>query len=367
MGIEAEGFFLGVSVRDPKRILEKRFLKFTGREVELFFDLTTNSILEYYEILFNASMNVPRILGYLLSYCYQSRIIYQKKINKNDIELAAQRYYDDKIDAFFKTTTYSLVSLNEKVTVLQLKQLLALFIAKSKENKKRVVTKELKGSLYLTSDPYSSHFHFDLRYEEFIKTLELNYFISKYSEITDKDGHAASIYSLNYGLCRKENISWGKPKGSKYSKYFTQRPFNYNKLIKEFLANSERIICTNQKCKKQFDTDDLKFLEFSNFKCNICSSQVIIEDMTDEIKDQISKIDQSKMLPLPEVKIIKELQNSDYDLFARDLAQEIDYSGQLIGWRGKKLEEKYKLVQRTKDDGKPYKYGLTDKGMNFFV
>ena len=234
------------AIEFTKRILEKRFNKFTSTQPDIFFDTSTTSMEDYYEILFNTSMNVPRILGYILSYCYQSRIIYNHKINKSDIESAAQRYYEDKIYSFFETTTHSLVSLDEKITALQLKNLLNLFLEKAKEIKKRITTGDLKGSLYIQNKPYSSHFHFDPRFEEFIKTLELNYFISKYNDQTDRDKNQISVYSLNYGLCKKHNIIWGKPKGAKYRKYFIERPFNYNKLIKGFLSDSERIICTNK-------------------------------------------------------------------------------------------------------------------------
>ena len=355
------------AIEFTKRILEKRFNKFTSTQPDIFFDTSTTSMEDYYEILFNTSMNVPRILGYILSYCYQSRIIYNHKINKSDIESAAQRYYEDKIYSFFETTTHSLVSLDEKITALQLKNLLNLFLEKAKEIKKRITTGDLKGSLYIQNKPYSSHFHFDPRFEEFIKTLELNYFISKYNDQTDRDKNQISVYSLNYGLCKKHNIIWGKPKGAKYRKYFIERPFNYNKLIKGFLSDSERIICTNKDCKKQFDIDDIKFLEFNNFKCNVCSAPVIIERLADNIKEVIDKIDETKMLPTPEIKILKELQNSDHDLYARDLAQEIDYSSQLIGWRCKKLAEKHELLTRTKESGKPYKYGLKEEGKEFFL
>lgn len=350
-----------------KKILEKRINKFVGSSIESFFDISKNTINDYYEILFNASMNVPRILGYILSYCYQSRIIYNNKINKSDIESASQKYYDEKIYSFFETTTHSLISLDEKITALQLKNLLNSFINKSKEIKRRIVTKDLKGSIYLISEPYSSHFHFDPRLEEFLKTLELNFFISKYNDLSDKDGTPVSIYSLNYGLCKKENIFWGKPKGTKYRKYFIERPFNYNKTITEFLSNAKRIICSNIECKKQFDIEDLKFLEFNNYKCNNCHSDVLIETLADDVKHQIKQIDANKMLPIPEVKILKELQFSNSALYARDIAQEIDYSGQLVGWRAKKLDEKHGLVIREKIEGKPYKYRLTDKGTKFFI
>jgi len=350
-----------------KRILTKRFNKFTECSPELFFETSKTSIEEYYEILFNTSMNVPRILGYILSYCYQSRIIYNSKINKSDIESAAQRYFEDKIYSFFETTTHSILSIDEKISALQLKNLLNGFIGKSKDIKKRITTRDLKGSIYIGNEPYSSHFHFDPRYEEFLKTLELNFFISKYNDLSDKDGTPVSIYSLNYGLCKKENILWGKPKGTIYRKYFIERPFNYNKLIADFLSDAKRIICSNLDCQKQFDMEELKFLEFTNYKCNVCQSDVLIETISDDVKELIDKIDNSKMLPSPEVKILKELQNSEKDLFAREIAQEVDYSGQLIGWRAKKLDEKHELVKRIKETGKPYKYKLTEKGNDFFT
>lgn len=350
-----------------KRILEKRFINYVKSTPEPFFDLSKNSIEDYYEILFNASMNVPRILGYILSYCYQSKIIYNNKINKSDIESATQRYYEEKILSFFETTTHSLISLDEKVSALQLKTLLNTFISKSKEIKRRITTSDLKGSIYLIKEPYSSHFHFDPRFEEFLKTLELNFFISKYNDLIDKDGTPVSIFSLNFGLCNKENISWGKPMGTKYRKYFIERPFNYNKIINEFLSDAKRIVCSNIDCQKQFDIEDLKFLEFNNNKCNNCQSPVIVETLADDIKEVIAKIDDSKMLPAPEVKILKELQNSDTKLFARDIAQEVDYSGHLIGKRAKKLDEDHGLVERESSAGKPYKYKLSEKGKSFFT
>lgn len=350
-----------------KRILEKRFVNYVKSTPEPFFDLSKNSLEDYYEMLFNASMNVPRILGYILSYCFQSKIIYNNKINKSDIESATQRYYEEKILSFFETTTHSLISLDEKVSALQLKTLLSTFIDKSKEIKRRIITNDLKGSIYVAKEPYSSHFHFDPRFEEFLKTLELNFFISKYNDLSDKDGTPVSIYSLNFGLCKKENISWGKPKGTKFRKYFIERPFNFNKIIKDFLSDAKRIVCSNIDCQKQFDIEDLKFLEFNNNKCNNCQSQVIVETLADDIKEVIAKIDDSKMLPAPEVKILKELQNSEAKLYARDIAQEVDYSGHLIGKRAKKLDENHGLVERESSAGKPYKYKLSKKGDEFFT
>lgn len=350
-----------------KRILFKRFEKFVGTPIENFFDTTRNSMDDYYLQLFQSSMNVPRILGYILSYCYQSRINFNNKINKSDIESASERYFSEKIQPFFETTTHSLISFEEKVSILQLKNLLTRFLGKAKEIRKRIVTDDLKGSIYIKYEPYSSHFHFDPRYEDFLKTLELNFFISKYNDMSDKDGSPVSIYCLNFGLCKKENIYWGKPNGTKYRKYFIERPFNYNKLISEFLSNSKRIICSNDSCGKQFDIEQLEFLKFNNNKCNDCQSPVIIEALDKDVKDIINKIEASKMLPTPEVKILQELKHNSNDIFAREIAEEIDLSKNLVAARAKKLAEKYDLIKRNKISGQPYKYELTEKGKNYFI
>ncbi|MXO04004.1 winged helix-turn-helix domain-containing protein [Flavobacterium sp. HBTb2-11-1] len=350
-----------------KRILSKRFDKFLQTPIETFFDTSKNSMEDYYLLLFQTSMNVPRILGYILSYCYQSRINFNHKINKSDIESASEKYFTEKILPFFETSTHSLISFQEKVSILQLKNLLKKFVEKSNEIRKRIVTEDLKGLIYIKTEPYSSHFHFDPRFEDFLKTLELNFFISKYNDMSDKDGSPVSIYCLNYGLCKKENLFWGKPNGTKYRKYFIERPFNYNKVISEFLSNSKRIVCSNPSCGKQFDIEQLEFIKFNNNKCNECHQEVVIETLDKNVREIIEKIDKSKMLPLPEVKILQELKNNVTDAFAREIAEEVDLSKYLVAARAKKLEEKHELVKRNKIAGQPYKYQLTDKGENYFT
>lgn len=350
-----------------KRLVESRIRHFANSKIEDFFDTESLTKEEYYSLFFKVSMNVPRILGYILSYCYQSKIVYDKKINRTDIESASQRYYEDKIQTFFDTTTYSLLSINEKVSILQLKELLEKINDRLGSIRKRIQTKELKGSSYIPTIPYSTHFHFNTELENFLKTLELNFFVSKYNDMSDKDGVASSVYCINYGLSRKLNIPWGKPSGTQYRKYFIERPFNFNSLIINFLNESKRIQCINPECGKEFSVDQLKFLEFNNFKCNICSNHVNIQSISDSIIQKIESIDKHKLLPTPELKIIQELLKSEEPMYAREIAQEIDYSGQLVGWRGKKLDQDHKYVFRSREkEGSPYKYELTPEGKEYF-
>ena len=350
-----------------KRLVESRIQHFTLLDAQDFFDSHSLPIEQFYELLFKVSMNVPRILGYILSYCYQTKILYNKPITRSDIESASQKYYEDKIEPFFDTTTYSLLSIDEKISILQLKELKDQIVDKLLNVRKRIVTKDLTGSIYDPSNPYASHFYFDPRLEEFLKTLELNFFINKYNSLSDKDGNLSSIYCINYGLAQLNNLPWGKALGGAYRKYFIERPFNFNKLIKDFLSSSKKIHCINPDCGKNFGVEELQFLEFTQFKCNNCGSKVVVEPISQEIKDKIDQIEDSKLLPLPELKIIRELEKSEEPIYAREIAQEIDYSGQLIGWRGKKLDEDYGLVIRSKDkENLPYRYELTEEGKKYF-
>lgn len=350
-----------------KRLVDSRVSFFTKSNTEEFFDLDSLTIEEYYNLFFKVSMNVPRILGYILSYCYQTKTVYDKKINKTDIESASQRYYEDKILTFFDSTTYSLLSIDEKISILQLRELLGRINDKLSDNRKKIQTRELTGSSYTPTVPYSTHFHFNPDLEKFLKTLELNFFINKYNDMSDKDGIPSSVYCINYGLAKKLNIPWGKPEGNQYRKYFIERPFGFTKLIVEFLNDSKRIQCVNPDCNKEYGMDQYKFLEFNNFKCNVCSSPVETKSISESIIKEIELIDNNKFLPTPELKIIQELLKSDDALYAREIAQEIDYSGQLIGWRGKKLAEDHNYVTRLREkEGAPYKYRLTIQGKEYF-
>lgn len=350
-----------------KRLVDSRIKYYTNSSVDIFFDTDSLNMDEYYTLFFYVSMNVPRILGYILSFCYQSKTVYDKKINRADIENASQKYFEDKISPFFDTTTYSLLSIKEKISILQLKDLLDTINERLTNIRKRIQIRELTGASYTPTIPYASHFHFNSELEEFLKTLELNFFINKYNDMSDKDGVSSSIYCINYGLAKKLNIPWGKPSGTQSRKYFIERPFNFNSLIINFLKLSKRIQCTNQDCLKEFSLDQLKFLEFNGFKCNTCGNHVEIMSISDSIKTKIQSIDTSKLLPTPELKIIQELLKSEEAMSAREIAQEIDYSGQLIGWRGKKLDEDKNYVKRSREkEGATYKYELTLEGREYF-
>lgn len=341
-----------------KRLLEKRFNYYTQKSPDIFFDTQRMPMADYYELIFQVSMNVPRIIGYILSYCYQSKIIYDRQISRQDIEAAAQKYYEDKIESFFHKTTYSILSLNEKIDTLQLKSLLQKFVEKMIDTKRKISTGDYSGELYNPSAPYASHFYFDASLEKFIKTLELNFFVSKYMELSDKDGLLSSVYCLNYGLAQKHNLLWGKPRGTKYRKYFNQRPFGFNVLLKDFLASSKTTRCSNEECAQVFSQEQMTFLEFLNYKCNKCGADVKTEPLSEELTDELQKIEKSSLLNPIDIDIVMELSRHEAPITAKEISEEIDVSSQSIGQKCKMLDLKKGLILRGKSSN-PYTYKLS--------
>lgn len=347
-----------------RRLIQKRINYYLNESPDVFFDVNNKTSMDdYYEVLFQTSMNVPRIIGYILSYCYQSKIIYDKKITKQDIESAAQRYYEDKIEPFFHKTTYSLISMDEKVDDLQLRELLGKFVDRMVEIKKKISTGEYTGEEYVESFPYTSHFYFSPSFENLIKTLELNFFISKYAEMDNRDSERSSIYCLNYGLTQKHNLLWGKPKGDKYRKYFIIRRFNFNPIIKEFLLVSKSIHCVNEECNQIYTQEQIPFLEsVLEYKCNKCGSEIIIEPTSERIKFELGRIKESDLLSPSEMEIIMELLKADSPKIAREIAEEADLSKQFVAQKSRILDIHKNLINRVRERGEDdiYSYELTD-------
>lgn len=93
-----------LSLDFTKRLITTRIKYFSTKSIDDFFDINNSTSLDdYMELLFKVSMNVPRIIGYILFYCHQTHISLGRKITKNAIESAAQKYYEKVISLFLKS------------------------------------------------------------------------------------------------------------------------------------------------------------------------------------------------------------------------------------------------------------------------
>lgn len=344
-----------------KRLIEKRVSHFLNTPVEIFFDTSKENMADYYELIFQISMNVPRIVGYVLYYCYESNIIFDKPINRAALEAAASKYYEKVIASFFEKTTHSMMAFEEKISTLQLEELLSKIVSQMGQIRRKIFSGEVADSVLQQNrtNAYTSHFYFLPTYEKFLSTLELNFFISKYEEMSDRDGAKQSIYALNYGLCRNHNMRWGKPKGGDYRKYFISRSFDFNKLIDEFLKTSKKIQCVNPDCAKVYPFEQLSFLEFNKMKCPACGTPVQILSNAEQLRGELEKLDKSKLLPPLMLSILHEVNNATR-MRAKEIGQELDRSYQMVGRQAKKLDEEHGLLNR-KPDGPSRVYELTDK------
>ena len=346
-----------------RRLLENRFQYYVGSMDQFFDDKMT--MTDVYTMFFRTSMNVPRIMGYLLAYLYQSVIIYGKKITKQDIENASEKYYEDNIDAFFRSSTYCLLSIEEKRNIAQLKKVRDAIVDQAKEIKRQIVKGELTGRLYQKTAPYSSHFHVLQNTEKYLESLELNHFITKYEEKSNRDGKKVNVYCLNYGLAKKNNIIWGRAQGTIYRKYFIERIFNFTSLVLEQIRETKVIKCTNPACGRIFDDSEIPFLKFTRFQCPDCHSKVETYSKVDEeIEHQFQQANKIPLVSKEELDIILELNRRKEFCKARDIAEEIDMESRRIAQICRKLDEDKGIVIRNKRCN-PYEYCTSEIGEKY--
>lgn len=178
--------------------------------------------------------------------------------------------------------------------------------------------------------------------------------------MSGRDRGKQSVYCLNYGLCIRHSLKWGYPTGSEHRKYLISRPFDFNNIIENFLRNSKRITCINPDCNRNFSFEELQFLEFTNMKCPDCQSPVKVISNSEAIQLELERVDNAKLLPDVELGILYEIHKSEKPLKPKEIAEELDCSHQLVGWRAKKLDEVKGLVSREGETGQRV-YNLTDK------
>ena len=346
-----------------RRLLENRF-NYYKIDIRKYFS-ENYKMDEIYELFFRTSMNVPRIMGYLLSYLYQSVIVYDKKIILQDIKNASAKYYDDNINAFFENSTYCLLTMEEKRSIGQLKKIRDAIVSNSKIIKSQILRGELSGKIYDKSKPYSSHFHVLQEADKYLESLELNHFITKYEEKANRDQKKVNIYCLNYGLCEKNNILWGKHNGSAYRKYFIERPFNYTKIILSQINEVKTIRCSS--CGRVFSEEEKVGLEFTGYKCPDCHNNVeVISIIDQEVENDLKLADELPHISKEELSILLELKNRTDFVQARHFAEDVDMNSYRLGKICKKMDEEKGLVIR-KMNTTPYEYKISEQGRRYFI
>lgn len=342
-----------IAVDFTRRLIENRFKVYLPeRKIGDFFEITGS---ELYELLFDISLNTPRILGFIFSYCYATHITMGKKITKAALNMAALKYFEEITQQYFETNKFVIKAFDELASKENLKCLVDKFVDKQLENDD-IINKKEKKMLP------TSHFLVENSLCKLLETLELNGYISTYNKIKDKDNVPSTLYALDYGLCQKHNLSYGRPKETELRKYYQERKFTFNNLIREHFNSSQMIECPNGHTFPFEKYDEMNAYGMicpqcvknqQYVKCDIhITNQNIIEIIETYTKNTAKLNDDLEFQILNYLKY-----NSDRAYSASEIALNLDCSYQLITKRADKLIAR-ELLSVDKEKSKERRYFL---------
>ncbi|WP_299840505.1 hypothetical protein [uncultured Jannaschia sp.] len=334
-----------------RRLVEKRL---TFNKIEQNSVFLSSRMDEFFRTLFFATMANPRILGHVLLYSFESNLIYGKLIGTRAVQDASERFFDEKVLPFFSSGIFRL-AFRERSSIFSLKELLEKIVSRA-----RSLRQEGSRSFESHSDStFSSHFYVAHDYDDLLLSLELAFFVTKYFEQSDREGNRVSVFALNYGLCTKYQIGFGRPTERRSDRvFFVSRRFDYNSILREFINSNQEIRCDH--CAKEFDAEILPALKLMKMRCPECGQgHCEVINLSRKYEDIIKSVDDSLLLPETELGILHALKTEDREMVAAEIASELDCSGQLVGRRGRKLYER-RLVSR-KSSGQVYSYSLTEQ------
>jgi DNA-binding MarR family transcriptional regulator len=205
---------------------------------------------------------------------------------------------------------------------------------------------------------YSSHFYIAHEFDDLLSSLELEFFITKYFEQSDRSGARVSVYALNYGLCIKYQINFGRPMEKREDRlYFVERVFDYNAILRAYMAANQEIVCNG--CEKRFEISSLPHFKTFRMRCPSCpTGSCEVVNLSKKYGDMLEAIRPELLLPKIELGILQTLHHENRQMVASEIASELDCSGQLVGRRAKNLSERT-LVKRVQ--GNVYRYEITEK------
>jgi DNA-binding MarR family transcriptional regulator len=180
----------------------------------------------------------------------------------------------------------------------------------------------------------------------------------------DRDGRPVSVYALNYGLCNRYSIEFGRPEGQReFRLYFVERIFDYSPIIADYLNRNQEIKCSN--CGAVHGIDRLESLKLFDMLCPNCKSGTCsVTNLSKKYEQVLQNINDELLLPPTELGILEALYSENRNLAAAEIAGELDCSYQLVGKRGKIMEERG-LVNRMMEE-KRRKFQITKEAVRTY-
>jgi DNA-binding MarR family transcriptional regulator len=214
--------------------------------------------------------------------------------------------------------------------------------------------------------PPTSHFHVVTELDGLLATLELNFFVTKYFTLKDRDGRPVTVFALNYGLCQKETIEFGRPAGKReYRLYYVERPFDYTPILQHYMKVNQEIACAA--CGATFGPEMLQALSLYDMKCPSCpSGRCSVTNLSKKYEATLREVDEQTLLPAIDLGIIHTLGTEREPPFAAQVAGELDVSYQMVGKRAVMLADRG-LVNRPKNDAGRRVFSITKTARDIYM
>lgn len=345
-----------------KRLIKKRLdIFFPNNNWEQFFDIDEVSLLD---LLFSVSFNIPRKIGYILSYCYESCLIHNHKITKAAIENASQRYYTDVILKYFLANQFVSRPFKDKISNEHQFELLNKIIERQQVNSSPVNRSTIKGKP-------TNHFTVNKSISSLLDNLELNGFITTYNNVVDSTSELSVIYSLDYGLSKRHGLKFSRAYNDKILRYFSHSRFNMNVLIADYFNKTQVIKCSSGHEFPYKMLDNLKLFKMKCPEClevgNISICDVTISNL--DIKEQLEAMETSqfKKVNFYEFQVLDYLKIVNKTVNADTISSALDKSSTTISATLNKLNERglVKLDIEVSRKLKKDFYSITLKGDKF--
>jgi biotin operon repressor/dihydroneopterin aldolase len=347
-----------------KRLITKRLnLFFPNNHWEQYFDMSEQDL---FDILFSVSYNNPRKIGSILSFCYESSLIHGSPISLTAIENAAQRYYSDIVLRYFLANQFAIKPFDDKISNEHQYDLLKKIVSRQKTNASSAYRTRIKGKP-------TNHFTISNNLTHLLENLELNGFITTYNITKDKNDEESTVFSLDYGLCKRNNLSFCRASNTKLITYYSQPRFNMNVLVVDHFNKTQVIKCPHGHEYPFSMHETLKSIKMRCPDCldddRITKCEVVIS--SEEIRDKMRAIEKSNMnkTTFEEFLTLDYLKSTGKSASLSRLSSAIDKSALSIKKLINKLQERgmvkfdIEISQKLKSDY----YAITDKGSIFVI
>ncbi len=215
----AAGDMMALGADYIQRLLSKRLNHFTGKPLPHYFAVSLNPAVP--ELLFLATFGNPRALGWILNFAADETLAHYKKITAESIRNGARKYFEEVVERRIRSFG------SEGDSHLMLGRLNAILIEARRLRTSSDVG--LNGDDRRTA--YASHFHCDHAIEAKLNALCNVQAINYWGEGKDRDGRHIDLYALDFGLCQRESIPFGKPDGIGIKEYARQRIFDFTEIV----------------------------------------------------------------------------------------------------------------------------------------